>query len=170
MPSQSICNHSRNGLSLPCDKSCPRWQAREPLPQPPEQNSFNLSSMNAALFEISTPQPSSTQSSQASRSHQSFRPSQSSELSDPFEIPRLPQGEQPTWQNKHWAPFQSALNPGQGSAPHMNNYVHPTSLTGGVRRNVPYEREEQARVDGRPYVITDYPEEKDFAHHRSQGS
>ncbi|THZ61452.1 hypothetical protein D6C86_04372 [Aureobasidium pullulans] len=67
-------------------------------------------------------------------------------------------------------PFQSALNPGQRSAPHMNNYVHPTRLTGGVRRNVPYEREEQARVDGRPYVFTDYPEEKDFAHHRSQGS
>ncbi|THX34511.1 hypothetical protein D6D12_00883 [Aureobasidium pullulans] len=135
-----------------------RWQAREPLP--PEQNSFNLSCMNAALFEISTSQPSSTQSSQASRSHQSFRPSQSSELSDPFEILDF---------LKHWAPFQSALNTGQRSAPHMNNYVHPTRLRGGVRRNVPYEREEQARVDGRPYLFTDYPEEKDFAHHRSQG-
>ncbi|THX62522.1 hypothetical protein D6D11_02453 [Aureobasidium pullulans] len=129
-----------------------RWQAREPLP--PEQNSFNLSCMNAALFEISTSQPSSTQSSQASRSHQSFRPSQSSELSDPFEILDF---------------LKSALNTGQRSAPHMNNYVHPTRLRGGVRRNVPYEREEQARVDGRPYLFTDYPEEKDFAHHRSQG-
>ncbi|THW00899.1 hypothetical protein D6D26_05494, partial [Aureobasidium pullulans] len=89
-----------------------RWQAREPLP--PEQNSFNLSSMNAALFDISTSQPSSTQSSQASWLHQSFRPSQSSELSDPFEILDF---------------LKSALNPGQGSAPHMNNYVHPTRLT-----------------------------------------
>ncbi|THY64496.1 hypothetical protein D6C99_00241, partial [Aureobasidium pullulans] len=114
-----------------------RWQAREPLP--PEQNSFNLSSMNAALFDISTSQPSSTQSSQASWLHQSFRPSQSSELSDPFEILDF---------------LKSALNPGQGSAPHMNNYVHPTRLRGGVRRNVPYEREEQARVDGRPYRKT----------------
>ncbi|THY81588.1 hypothetical protein D6C93_09486 [Aureobasidium pullulans] len=43
-------------------------------------------------------------------------------------------------------PFQSALNPGQGSAPHMNNYVHPTRLTGGRKTLLIIDRKVRNRA------------------------